>query len=239
MREDVRPSLDDWGTCAAALFSMLSGTATIADAMARIRYAQEDDEEPADLVGVQSHGFETLEEIEIEVLEVVNEFPIIRRACHTRTKAAGRVVRLGSLPGTPRGGLCSIGKRIFPEAMAWQEWDTIGRLVGGFSARGYASPAGIDLIPVVKTAEECPICYDVEKKSRRLACGHIFGDECLYKLAETTGSICCPLCRKTEPIVVRCLACNDAGLVFFASCCGSVVCARCCGHMRNSCAVCR
>jgi hypothetical protein len=27
--------------------------------------------------------------------------------------------------------------------------------------------------------------------------------------------------------------------VFFASCCGSVVCSRCCGHMRNSCAVCR
>jgi hypothetical protein len=239
MREDVRPSLDDWGPCAAALFSILSGTATIADAMARIRYAQEDDEEPADLVGIQSHGFETLEEIELEVLEVVNEFPIIRRAYATRTKAAGRVVRLGSLPGTPRGGLCSIGKRIFPEAMAWQEWDTVGRLVGGFSARGYASPAGVDLIPVVKTAEECPICYDVEKKSRRLACGHVFGDDCLFKLAETTGSICCPLCRKTEPIVVRCLACNDAGLVFFASCCGSVVCARCCGHMRNSCAVCR
>ena len=239
MRDDVRPSLDDWGTCAAALFSILSGTATIGDAMARIRYAQEDDEEPDDIVGIQSHGFATLEEIEIEVLDVVNEFPIIRRAYATRTKAAGRVVRLGSLPGTPRGGLCSMGKRIFPEAMAWQEWDTIGRLVGGFSARGYASPAGVDLIPVVKTAEECPICYDVEKKSRRLACGHVFGDECLFKLAETTGSICCPLCRKTEPIVVRCLACNDAGLVFFASCRGSVVCARCCGHMRNSCAVCR
>jgi len=239
MREDVRPSLEDWGTCAAALFSMLSGTATIADAMARIRYAQEDDEDPADLVGIQSHGFETLEELELEVLEILNDFPIIRRAYATRTKAARRVVRLGSLPGTPRGGLCSIGRRIFPEAMAWQEWDTVGRLVGGFSARGYASPAGVDLIPVVKTAEECPICYDTEKKSRRLACGHIFGDQCLFKLAETTGSICCPRCRKTEPIVVRCIHCNDAGLVFFASCCGSVVCARCCGHMRNSCAVCR
>ena len=239
MRDDAFRSLSDWGTCAAALFSMLSGIATIADAMARIRYAQEDDEDPADLVGIQSHGFETLEELELEVLEILNDFPIIRRAYATRTKAARRVVRLGSLPGTPRGGLCSIGKRIFPEAMAWQEWDTIGRLVGGFSARGYASPAGVDLIPVVKTAEECPICYDVEKKSRRLACGHIFGDYCLFKLAETTGSICCPLCRKTEPIVVRCLACNDAGLVFFAGCCGSVVCARCCGHLRNSCAVCR
>jgi hypothetical protein len=239
MRDDVRPSLDDWGTCAAALFSMLSGTATIADAMARIRYALDDDDEPADLVGIQSHGFETLEELELEVLEILNEFPLVRRAYATRTKAAGRVVRLGSLPGNPRGGLCSMGKRIFPEAMAWQEWDTIGRLIDGRPRYRAAKLAGVHLIPAVKTAEECPICYDVEKVSRRLACGHVFGCECLHKLAETTGSICCPLCRATEPVVVRCLACNDAGLVFFASCCGSVVCARCCGHMRNGCAVCR
>jgi hypothetical protein len=238
MRDDVRPSLDDWGTCAAALFSILSGTATIADAMARIRYALDDDEEPDDLVGIQSHGFATIEEIEISVLEVVNEFQIIRRAYATRTKAAGRVVRLGSLPGNPRGGLCSMGKRIFPEAMAWQEWDTIGRLIDGRPRHRAAKLAGVHLIPAVKTAEECPICYDVEKVSRRLVCGHVFGCECLHKLAETTGAICCPLCRATEPIVVRCIHCNDAGLVFFAGCCGSVVCARCCATSSRSCAVC-
>ncbi len=65
MRDDVRPSLEDWGPCAAALFSILSGTATMGDAMARIRCAL-DDGEPADLVGVQSHGFETIEEIELD-----------------------------------------------------------------------------------------------------------------------------------------------------------------------------
>jgi hypothetical protein len=238
MRDDVRPSLDDWGTCAAALFSMLSGTATIGDAMARIRYALDDDDEPADLVGIQSHGFETIEEIEISVLEILNDFPLILRAYAARTKAARRVVRLGSLPGNPRGGLCSMGKRIFPEAMAWQEWDVVGRLIDGRPRHRAAKLAGVHLIPAVKTAEECPICYDVEKVSRRLVCGHIFGCECLHKLAETTGSICCPLCRATEPIVVRCIHCNDAGLVFFAGCCGSVVCARCCATSSRSCAVC-
>jgi len=237
MRDDVRPSLDDWGTCAAALFSILSGTATIADAMARIRYALDDDE-PADLVGIQSHGFETLEETEISVLEVLAAFPLLERAYATRTASAARVGRLGSLPGNPRGGLCSMGKRIFPEAMAWQEWDTIGRLIDGRPRYRAAQLAGVHLIPVVKTSEDCPICYDVEQVNRRLTCGHVFGCECLHKLAETTGSVCCPLCRAMEPIVVRCVNCDDACLVFFSGCCGSVVCARCCSSVSRMCAAC-
>ncbi len=196
MREDVRPSLEDWGTCAAALFSMLSGTATILDAMARIRCALDDGEEPADFVGVQSHGFETIEEIETSVLEVVNEFHVLRRAYHTRTKAADRVARLGSLHANPRGGLCSIAKRIFPEAMVCQEWDAIGRLIDARTRLSATLPAGVHLIPVVPHAEECAICFDVEETSRRLQCGHIFGERCLVRLAEIAGSIWCPMCRK-------------------------------------------
>lgn len=237
MRDDVRPSLDDWGTCAAALFSILSGVATIGDAMARIRYALDDDDEPADLVGIQSHGFETIEEIEVSVLEILHEFPVLSRAYATRTKAASRVLRLGSLPGNPRGGLCSMGKRIFPEAMAWQDWDTVGRLIDGRPRVFQPKPAGVDLIQLTDSTE-CPVCLDTEPRTRRLRCGHSVGDECLHKIAETTGSIRCPLCRAPHPVAVRCVVCNDSGLVFLSGCCGAVVCARCCSSLSRRCASC-
>jgi hypothetical protein len=80
--------------------------------------------------------------------------------------------------------------------MVCQEWDAVGRLIDARTRLSATLPAGVHLIPVVPHAEECAICFDVEETSRRLQCGHIFGERCLVRLADMAGSIWCPMCRK-------------------------------------------
>jgi len=72
----------------------------------------------------------------------------------------------------------------------------------GYNIKGY------NILEMSKVSEECPVCYEQNKISTNLMCGHVFCVSCIASHIEqdNTSSSQCPLCR--DPIALSFTNCD-------------------------------
>ena len=60
-------------------------------------------------------------------------------------------------------------------------------------AQERTDPHEISTLVVPPESTDCPICFDTVERLNRVACGHMFCNDCLDRWANTAST--CPLCR--------------------------------------------